>query len=340
MKTKAHIPRFSHGRALASAAGVAALGFTTLARAAPEIAFDRTTHEFGTRRSVETVRTTFTVRNTGDDPLEIVNVKTSCGCTAASLDKQTIQPRESVPLNVSFSLRGRSGPQHKTVTVFSNDPEEPVSRLVLRGTIVEAPSWTPGTINFGRLGPEERASRNAVLSGFGEMPSVKNVKVDSKAFRAQWVTDHDGQGHLRVDTAPPLAAGSHRAEIAVKTDHPDYPTMKLTVFAYVPPPIRVVPSTLLIMEDNGRGGKATIMLLGSVKSFQVKRVGHPPAITATVRSQAPNRWAVHLNGLTPDAGLDGTKIQIETDVEGMETIFVPIRLRRMHAPAIPDKATR
>lgn len=301
--------------------------------AAPRIAFDKTAHNFGTRRSSETARTEFTISNRGDEPLEIADIRSSCGCTVARLDRRRIEPGASVPLIVDFSLRGRSGPQHKTVTIFSNDPDARKSRLVLKVMVEEAPSWTSGSINFGRVNADENASRNAAFTGFSKRPKVKRVEVDSELFEARWESGGTSGGHLVVRLRPPLPPGSHRATIDVHTDHPDYSRMTLPVFAYVPSPIRVVPSTLLLLREGDHvRDTASIALLGTVDSFDVKRVGHPPEITAEARKQAANRWTVKLSGLKEAKGLDGREIHVETDVPGQETVIVPIRVRGARSP--------
>ncbi|MFW6367255.1 MAG: DUF1573 domain-containing protein [bacterium] len=296
--------------------------------AAPRIAFDKTAHDFGTRRSSETVRAEFNISNRGDEPLEITDVRASCGCTATQLDTRKIEPGASVPLVVDFSLRGRKGPQHKTVTVYSNDPDAGVSRLSLKATVEESPSWTPNSVNFGRISANEQVSRNVILSGFRKRPEIRGVELDSEVFEARWASDGSSGGHLVVRTLPPLPPGTHRATIEVSTDHPDYPRLTLPVFAYVPPPVRVIPSTLLLREADDRPDTASIALLGAVESFRIKRIGHPAKLKAEASKQAANRWTVKVSGLSQATDLDGREIHIETDVEGQETVTVPIRVRR------------
>lgn len=322
--------RTTIGEFLAAAAVLAGTVFP--AGAAPSITFDKTTHDFGTRRSSETVRVVFTIRNQGDKLLEITNVKTSCGCTAASLDESILQPDESAPLVVTFSLQARSGPQNKSVTVFSNDPQAPVSRLVLRGKVVKGPSWTPRSIFFGRIRSGDTVTRKADLSGFSEPPAVQGVTVDSNSFQAKWVPESGKEGHLQVQTNPPLEVGSHRARVEVETDHPDYPVMPLPVFVYVTSQVRVIPSTLFLREGNERQGKVTITLRGRLERFRVKRVEHPSGLTVNAERQAPNQWTVRVEGLRPPAQFHGKKIQIETDVKGMENINIPIRVGGMQPP--------
>jgi hypothetical protein len=61
----------------------------------------------------------FTFTNTGDAPLLITNVKTSCGCTVPSYSKSAILPGETGELNIKYDTK-RLGAFTKTVTVTSN----------------------------------------------------------------------------------------------------------------------------------------------------------------------------------------------------------------------------
>lgn len=75
----------------------------------------------------------FTIKNTGDIPLTIYNVKTSCGCTNAKWSKRPIKPGKSSEISIEFSDK-YPGRFHKTVTVIGNlnDPLE----LNIQGRLV------------------------------------------------------------------------------------------------------------------------------------------------------------------------------------------------------------
>tara|TARA_R110002111_G_scaffold123359_4_gene187388 strand:- start:2236 stop:2643 length:408 start_codon:yes stop_codon:yes gene_type:complete len=61
----------------------------------------------------------FTFTNTGDAPLLITDVKTSCGCTVPSYSKAPILPGSLGELEIKYDTK-RLGAFTKTVTVMSN----------------------------------------------------------------------------------------------------------------------------------------------------------------------------------------------------------------------------
>jgi len=76
----------------------------------------------------------FTFTNTGDAPLLITKVKTSCGCTVPSYSKAPILPGENGELKIKYDTR-RLGAFTKTVTVTSN-AEGGNKILKIKGNIV------------------------------------------------------------------------------------------------------------------------------------------------------------------------------------------------------------
>ena len=51
------------------------------------------------------------------------------------MDKEDIQPGETVDLEVTFNSAGRRGTQQKSITIYSNDPVTPVQRLILKASV-------------------------------------------------------------------------------------------------------------------------------------------------------------------------------------------------------------
>lgn len=105
----------------------------------PMVWVDGVSHDFGTIPATEPVSHVFTVKNTGGKPLNITRVQTSCGCTAAVLDHQFLQPGEETRLKVQFDPRGRNGPQNRQLWIHSNDPQQPRRQLSVSATIGPAP---------------------------------------------------------------------------------------------------------------------------------------------------------------------------------------------------------
>jgi uncharacterized cupredoxin-like copper-binding protein len=102
----------------------------------PKVGIQQLQHDFGNINQGDVVTHTFVISNNGGDLLKILDDKASCGCTAANPDKKELKPGESTNIVVSFNSKGRKGPQTKTVTVTTNDPEMQTVSLTFKGNVV------------------------------------------------------------------------------------------------------------------------------------------------------------------------------------------------------------
>ncbi len=106
--------------------------------AGPRIEFPETSKSLGTFR-LDLIQTMdFEFVNTGDEPLVILNVNTDCGCTAAGYPHDEIAPGDTAKISVRYNGRNNpTGTFRKQVRVRSNDPENPLVRLFIKGKAIK-----------------------------------------------------------------------------------------------------------------------------------------------------------------------------------------------------------
>lgn len=86
----------------------------------PVISFDKKEHDFGEIEAKTKVETVFSYTNTGDAPLVITDIKSSCGCTVPQdWSKEPLAPGESDKFTVKFNGSGKNKVT-KTITVTAN----------------------------------------------------------------------------------------------------------------------------------------------------------------------------------------------------------------------------
>ncbi len=111
--------------------------FATAVYAKSGIKFDKLVHDFGSIQQDTVVKAAFTFKNTGGSVLVIDRVKTSCGCTNTMLSKKELKPGEQGTLEIAFDSAGYSGKVTRTITVFTNDPENKEVKLKIIATVIE-----------------------------------------------------------------------------------------------------------------------------------------------------------------------------------------------------------
>lgn len=87
----------------------------------PKIFLPEGEWDFGYIPQGSTVSHFFTIKNIGDDTLQIFKVRSGCACTLAPLKKEFLAPQESTFLEVTFNSKNYQGPKNMGVAVFSND---------------------------------------------------------------------------------------------------------------------------------------------------------------------------------------------------------------------------
>lgn len=81
----------------------------------------------------------FEFTNTGDEPLIITNVQSTCGCTVPSKPTEPIAPGKTGKIDVKYNMH--TGPIRKTITVESNavNVEEGRVAIKIKGEVIEKP---------------------------------------------------------------------------------------------------------------------------------------------------------------------------------------------------------
>ncbi|GAB1858121.1 hypothetical protein MHTCC0001_29580 [Flavobacteriaceae bacterium MHTCC 0001] len=98
------------------------------------IDFETDVLDYGTIEQGSNGTRIFTFSNTGNAPLIISNVKTSCGCTVPSYSKTPILPGKNGELEINYNTK-KLGNFTKTITVISN-AKEVKKILKIKGTVV------------------------------------------------------------------------------------------------------------------------------------------------------------------------------------------------------------
>ena len=106
---------------------------------AQTISFDKTTFDYGNVKAGSDGQRFFTVKNTGDKPLIISEVKPSCGCTTPEWSKDPILPGKSTQIKVGYNT-GIKGAFNKLIEVYSNDPQNSRPVLYIKGNVEDIAS--------------------------------------------------------------------------------------------------------------------------------------------------------------------------------------------------------
>lgn len=100
-----------------------------------KIEFETTVIDYGTiEKGADGVRV-FKFKNTGNAPLVVTSVKSSCGCTVPKKPEAPVLPGETGEIEVKYDTK-RVNPIRKTITVTSN-AETPTVALKIKGNVID-----------------------------------------------------------------------------------------------------------------------------------------------------------------------------------------------------------
>ncbi|GAA4277645.1 DUF1573 domain-containing protein [Aquimarina mytili] len=111
------------------------LGVTINAQDKPQIKFESEVIDYGEiAKGSDGVRQ-FKFTNTGNAPLVISRVYSSCGCTIPKKPEKPIAPGDAGVIEVKYDTK-RVGPIRKTITVYSNAVEA-TKAIKIKGTVLD-----------------------------------------------------------------------------------------------------------------------------------------------------------------------------------------------------------
>jgi hypothetical protein len=180
--------------------------------------WDNPEQTFTVKPADSTVVAKYRFTNAGTEPVTIDSVRTSCGCTTATLTKKEYLPGESGEIEARFDVGGRVGHQEKAILVTTNDsPQNPaVLRLIVN--IPESVKITPEMV-FWRVG-EAPEPKTVEVSVSDETPA-KIVSVVSSAPSIKATVEDVLPGKKATIRVTP-ADTSHvdHATLVIKMDYP------------------------------------------------------------------------------------------------------------------------
>ena len=108
----------------------------------PSVTFDKVAHDFGEIQNGTPVETVFTYTNSGQSPLVVTDIKSTCGCTVPQgWSREPLAPGASSQFTVKFNGKG-ANKVSKTITLTKNT-ESGREQVRISAFIVPDPNAAP-----------------------------------------------------------------------------------------------------------------------------------------------------------------------------------------------------
>jgi hypothetical protein len=138
--------------------------------------------DFGSVMQDSVIRGKIQFVNSGDSPVVISRVHTSCGCTAANLDKLEYQPGEAGEVDIQFNTKGFSGAVRKYVTISLTQGQPSNTRVVLQAQIKTPIDIEPAFIDLQNILLEDSENERfiSVTNNTKDPLIVEEIKTNIK----------------------------------------------------------------------------------------------------------------------------------------------------------------
>jgi Protein of unknown function (DUF1573) len=167
--------------------------------------------------------------NTGQSPIKVVSVRTSCGCTTAALTKDQFAPGEGGDIEARFQFGSHTGHQEKSIAVTTSDsPNQPVYlRLVV--DVPQAVVVQPEFV-FWKVGEPVEPKKFRVAIGEGFSAKLLGIESDNPDIHFAVNSITPGK-ELEVSVTPNETKRPQSATLLIRTDYP--PENPQTYYEYV-----------------------------------------------------------------------------------------------------------
>ena len=181
----------------------------TTSFALPQLVVDSSLIDWGNIYSGEKREHRFVLKNDGDTPLVIQQVKSSCGCTAAMVSSKTILPAGQTELRVRFNSKNFRGRVTKKVTVVSNDPQQPKKHFTLQAHVISELLVTPSRLSLGAIAADNDIEKTVTFVNRSDVSiAIKAVRSTSRYITLSNVPDllQPGQEAIVTVTIRPTSS--------------------------------------------------------------------------------------------------------------------------------------
>jgi hypothetical protein len=279
---------------------------------------DGTTHDFGTVARGAQLYHRFAITNIYAVPMQVLDIKSSCGCTIATPSTKLLQPREVGYIDVVMDGKRFSG--HKVIRINVTVGPEYTSTAELK---VSANSradvvFNPGQVSFGVVNAGESPTQVLEVEYAGVLAwKVESVDTNEAPYDAtleEWYRKPGQVGYrVRFTLKKDAPVGSLKHEVLLKTNDPAAPLVPVLVEANVQAALTVNPE-MLRLAVTGKG-KAVVRGAKPFHVLAIEGTEDGLSLASPLSTEAQKVHVLELRCDTAKPGVVRRNLLIKTDAQ-------------------------
>jgi hypothetical protein len=286
----------------------------------------------GTVRGGAPLVQTYDFVNEGPDPVLLTGARVSCGCLTPQLEKRVYQPGEkgAIALEV-HTLSQPAGPNAWFVHVsYQENAAVREVPLELKARVIKDVLVQPAVMTVFADGPVHHEIR---LTDHRSPPLlIRDVRTTSERLEARAASAGAAEQLIRVQVPADCPVGQHFEAVAIYTDDPAYPELRVPVTIVKRPrqAVMALPAEISMVGQAGQPLPSRLVLIRDADDRRVvvdQVTADDPAISCRFATGPENNVTVRIQ-LDADrmmgGGLDSAvRVQLSRPVP--ETLIIPVR---------------
>jgi hypothetical protein len=281
-----------------------------------------TSHDFGTVPRGAQLTHRFPMTNIYAVDLQIVNVRSSCGCATVTPGTRLLKSKQSSYIEVLMDARKFTG--QKTISIYVTVGPEYTSTATLKVSAYSRADvvFNPGEINFGVVPGGKKVTQAIDVEYAGALPWQITAAVTGKSPLAVKISElyrRPGQVGYRlfVTLKANAAVGPLKHDLQLKTNDKVSPLLHVLVEGTVQAALTVAPA--VVAMDNMVVGdvKTQRVIVRGNKPFRIRTVeGLGDGLTATLPENPAPVHYLSIKYQPAKAGRLNKVLTIKTDLNG------------------------
>jgi hypothetical protein len=324
--------------ALAAPAGLAQ---TTTGPWAQKFFYGVTSHDFSTVPRGAQLKHRFKMKNLYSVPMQITNIRSSCGCLTFKPSTELLQPKEEGYIDINMDARRFTGP--KMITLHVTFGPQYVSTAVFTVTANARADvvFNPGQVDFGVISQGQPVTQTIDVEYAGDMDwriveVVKNADAPFTVSARETYRVPGEKGLIRrtigkvgyqiaVTLKADAAPGPFRQELLLKTNDPNSPVLTVAVEGNVQAALRVDPGVVNLGPVPRNNVKTMRVVVSGTRPFRIVGIeGAGSAITADLPAAKTTSHVLTLRCRPDQAGEWHKQLTIRTDLDEGATATIAV----------------
>jgi hypothetical protein len=256
-----------------------------------QLAFNPPNIDLGEVKAGQVFAQQVKVTNTGNEPIAVSELKSSCGCIQPVLEPSTLAPGASGTLKMQINtLASNPGPTTYGVRLrYQLHGQLREQLYVLVSNVVQEIVVTPAALTF--IGERPRPQVLTIFDKRSTPIQLVGLETTSPFLAVEWVqpaqADPQPQYALYLTVRDGLPAGQHDWEIVVHTKDPAYPALRIPVKITKKTKARYVASPILVSLAPGVAPSRVVTIRDQQgEGVTIERFEASPGLTVAMTNQA------------------------------------------------------